>query len=181
VRRLEPALTLLVVLAALVSRRRPARRFPPGVDADDLRAGYERSDASTGWIVFGGIALVVALGVVVFAATSFEAYVTGIPPTIEAPPDLVNRLNPAPTPPPPRLETAEGQELSAYRAAAERRLNSYAWIDRQAGVVSIPIDRAMDLVAQRGLPARQTFTAQDDGNHLPSSASSGRVAEPTLP
>jgi hypothetical protein len=123
----------------------------------------------------------VALGLVLLGATAFEVYVTGLPVTVDRPPDLVNRLSPAPTPPPPRLELAEGQELSAYRAAAEQRLNSYGWVDRQAGAVHIPIDRAMDLLAERGLPSRQSSTAQDDGNHLPSRASSGRVAEETVP
>ena len=36
----------------------------------------------------------------------------------------------------------------------EQTLNSYGWVDQQAGVVRIPIDRAMDLLAQRGLPTR---------------------------
>ncbi len=31
-------------------------------------------------------------------------------------------------------------------------LRGYGWVDRNKGVVSLPIDRAMDLVAQRGLP-----------------------------
>ena len=31
-------------------------------------------------------------------------------------------------------------------------LGSYYWVDQQNGVVRIPIDRAMDLLAQRGLP-----------------------------
>ena len=34
----------------------------------------------------------------------------------------------------------------------ERGLGSYDWVDQKNGVVRIPIDRAMDLVAQRGLP-----------------------------
>ncbi len=35
------------------------------------------------------------------------------------------------------------------KAAAQRRLlSSYGWVDRKAGVVRIPVDRAMDLVAQ---------------------------------
>ena len=33
-------------------------------------------------------------------------------------------------------------------------MHSYGWVDQQAGVVRIPIDRAMELLAQRGLPTR---------------------------
>jgi hypothetical protein len=35
-----------------------------------------------------------------------------------------------------------------------QRLNSYGWVDQQAGIARIPIDRAMALLAQRGLPTR---------------------------
>src|SRR5579875_1217650 len=34
-------------------------------------------------------------------------------------------------------------------------LNSYGWVDRKAGIVRIPIDQAMDLLLQKGLPVRQ--------------------------
>lgn len=56
--------------------------------------------------------------------------------------------------PQPRLETDETTEINAFRLQEEQTLNSYGWVDQQAGVVRIPIDRAMDLVAQRGLPTR---------------------------
>jgi len=38
--------------------------------------------------------------------------------------------------------------------AEEQKLASYDWVDQKAGTLRIPIDRAMDLVAQRGLPVR---------------------------
>ena len=38
-------------------------------------------------------------------------------------------------------------------------LGSYGWLDRKAGTVRIPIDRAMDLIAHRGLPATATAPA----------------------
>ena len=56
--------------------------------------------------------------------------------------------------PQPRLETNETMEINAFRLQEEQTLNSYGWVDEQAGVVRIPIHRAMELVAQRGLPAR---------------------------
>lgn len=36
--------------------------------------------------------------------------------------------------------------LNDLRARQEKQLNSYAWIDRKAGIVQLPIDRAMELV-----------------------------------
>jgi hypothetical protein len=56
--------------------------------------------------------------------------------------------------PQPRLETNETTEINAFRLQEEQTLNSYGWVDQQAGVVRIPIDRAMELTAQRGLPTR---------------------------
>src|SRR5579862_5254070 len=56
--------------------------------------------------------------------------------------------------PQPRLEKDETTEINAFRLQEEQTLNSYGWVDEQAGVVRIPIDRAMALLAQRGLPTR---------------------------
>jgi hypothetical protein len=54
--------------------------------------------------------------------------------------------------PEPRLETNERVEIKDFRLKEEQTLNSYAWVDQKAGVVRIPIERAMQLLAQRGLP-----------------------------
>ena len=56
--------------------------------------------------------------------------------------------------PEPRLQTAPREDLQTLRAREEAELNSYAWIDRTAGIVRLPISRAMDLLVQRGLPVR---------------------------
>jgi len=58
-------------------------------------------------------------------------------------------------PPQPRLEERPALELKAFRDAEDHELNSYGWVDQKNGVVHIPIDRAIDLLAQRGLPSRQ--------------------------
>ena len=60
--------------------------------------------------------------------------------------------NLARTPPEPRLEPfalAPGQRL---RAEEDAILTSYAWVDQKAGVARIPIDRALEILVQRGLP-----------------------------
>lgn len=54
--------------------------------------------------------------------------------------------------PQPRLERNERLEINDFRLQEEQTLYSYGWVDQQAGLVRIPIDRAMELVAQRGLP-----------------------------
>src|ERR1700733_6282382 len=47
--------------------------------------------------------------------------------------------------PQPRLETDERREINDFREHEEETLNSYGWVDQQAGVMRIPIDRAMQL------------------------------------
>ena len=61
--------------------------------------------------------------------------------------------------PEPRLEDNERTELAPFRYQEEQILNSYGWVDQNAGVARIPIQRAMDLIVQRGLP-----TAPQAGN-----------------
>jgi len=57
-------------------------------------------------------------------------------------------------PPEPRLEQNPGLLLGELRRREEEQLASYDWIDREHGVVRIPVERALKLVAERGLPAR---------------------------
>ena len=56
--------------------------------------------------------------------------------------------------PNPKLETDERGQLNSIRLKEEQTLSTYDYIDKNAGTVRIPIDRAMDLIAQRGLPVR---------------------------
>jgi hypothetical protein len=58
-------------------------------------------------------------------------------------------------PPEPRLQTNPRQDLSDLRAREDQTLRSYGWVDKNAGIVRIPIDQAIKLTLERGLPARQ--------------------------
>ena len=53
-------------------------------------------------------------------------------------------------PPAPRLQTAPRDDLEAMRAGEDATLHSYGWVDRGAGRVRIPIERAMELVGKGG-------------------------------
>jgi hypothetical protein len=56
--------------------------------------------------------------------------------------------------PAPALQLNPHDDLVAFRARADAELNSYGWVDRSNGIVRIPIERAMDLIVERGLPFR---------------------------
>ena len=76
--------------------------------------------------------------------------------------EAAERHDPAPSPlaeanerrlpPAPRLQDAPERDMEALRAEEEARLSSYGWVDGAAGVGRIPIDRAIDLILERGLP-----------------------------
>lgn len=52
----------------------------------------------------------------------------------------------------PLLETDERTQFNDFLMKQEQELNSYGWADEKSGVARIPIERAMELTAQRGLP-----------------------------
>ena len=123
----------------------------------------------------GSGSLTIAVTLLVIGVTIFEIRVLGhagpLVPVIDDPP----RVTP---PPQPRLETKNGEVLAAQRAAENDILNNYTWADEAAGTVRIPIDRAIDLTLERGLPVRpKTDATGVPGLTLPQGSSSGRTLE----
>jgi hypothetical protein len=55
-------------------------------------------------------------------------------------------------PPGPMLQTDPAADLRAFNAEEQARLNSYGWIDRDKGIVHIPIREAMEEAAAKGIP-----------------------------
>lgn len=56
-------------------------------------------------------------------------------------------------PPAPRLEIHTVGRFHTFRDAEVERLSTYGWMDRATGAVHLPIDRAMDLIVERGVGA----------------------------
>jgi hypothetical protein len=63
-------------------------------------------------------------------------------------------------PPNPRLQSKPITDLKEIREEEDKVLNGYGWVDQKNGVAHIPVDRAIDLLAQRGLAARPASAAQ---------------------
>lgn len=63
----------------------------------------------------------------------------------------------------PLLQPQPQLDLKALHASEKKRLHEYAWIDQRAGIVQIPIDRAIDLVAEKGLPHGKEAHVPDQG------------------
>jgi hypothetical protein len=54
--------------------------------------------------------------------------------------------------PVPNLQPDPVADYNEMHILEDQRLDTYQWIDKKAGIARIPIDRAMDLLLQRGLP-----------------------------
>jgi hypothetical protein len=79
-------------------------------------------------------------------------------------------------PPVPNLQTQPFQDVYLLRKGEAAKLESYGWVDKEGGIARIPIDRAMELTIQRGLPARS-----EGGNGLnvvTQDSSAGRTIGP---
>src|SRR3977135_1598470 len=115
--------------------------------------GHEQSEMGIRIVLMLAVELFFgALLIILFSAWLYgflERYQKGaVPPTMFTSP----ASPPQEAPPAPQLQISPRMDLEQFRAAEEARLNSYGWVDRQNAVVRIPIDRAMDLISQQGLP-----------------------------
>jgi hypothetical protein len=84
----------------------------------------------------------------------------------------------------PRLQQFPAVEFYQFRQQEEQQLRTYGWIDREAGTVRLPIDEAMRLTIERGLPSRAADAPAPDTpapdaavNMMPADSSSGRTLE----
>ena len=120
-------------------------------------ARHETTDASVVGVISVAVGLVVALGVALVGVSLVFVGFTARPLTLRPPAaGIQNAGGYAPTPK-PELSPDPMAALAAVRAEEAERLHGYAWVDRGAGVVRIPIERAMDLVAGRGVaPAEKS-------------------------
>jgi hypothetical protein len=64
-------------------------------------------------------------------------------------------------PPEPRLQSAPFDDLKRMRAEEDEALTTYGWVDKQAGIVRIPIERALDIAAQSTGAAGHTTAPSD--------------------
>lgn len=127
------------------SEHDPAGR-PPVVEPPEEPIGHETRDVNAWTVGKFAIGLVLLCILSVAVLLGFFEYLQRSAGPIGG--------GPRPTPPQPRLETTPILDLQAMRDAEDKILNSYGWVDKSKGTVRIPIAQAIDLLAQRGLPAR---------------------------
>lgn len=109
--------------------------------------GHERRDIDPGRVIRAGVAI---LAFLLFSMLLSWGLTRGLVAWREAaspaPSPVAERLGPR-EPPAPRLQRDPRADLEALRARDARILGTYGWVDREAGIARIPIERAMDLLA----------------------------------
>src|SRR4029077_18041949 len=132
--------------------------------------GYERRDIGVSGVLYFLLGLAIAgllsyflvKGLYSYLDKRSEAEQAPINPLVtNAPADTrsIPRDYPQGTFPNPKVEEDERGQLNSIRLKEEQVLSTYDYIDKSAGTIRIPIDRAMDLIAQRGLLVRAQSAA----------------------
>jgi hypothetical protein len=80
-------------------------------------------------------------------------------------------------PPTPRLQTQPFKDLYLLREHETEQLTGYGWVDKGAGVVRLPIDRAMERLLEQGLPVREQGKT-DRVDEVVEDSSAGRTMAP---
>jgi hypothetical protein len=122
---------------------------------DTTNVVHEESDVNVGAIIRFGIGLLVVAAVVHFFLwwllgtyeRQHERAQTQVYPLAAGQQDRL--------PPFPRFQQDPQQELQDLRAKQKALLDGYGWVNKEAGVARIPIEDAMKMVLERGLPTRE--------------------------
>ncbi len=127
--------------------RQPDNRPP----ADSVQRQHELRDLSTRSLMMGLVALATLIGVAMWLMiVLFDVLETRSVVNDEQSPLVETGV----LPPQPRLETTRGSVRSQLDALEAVQLTTYRWVDRQEGIARVPVERAMELLAARGLPYR---------------------------
>lgn len=113
-------------------------------------AGHELSDLNPRAIAIFGLALAVVVAACLIVAAWMFGFFAARRAEEDVLPSPLARVEP---PAGPVLQVKAPSNLARLRAEENAILSTYGWADRAAGAVRIPVDQAMQLLAERGLPA----------------------------
>jgi len=145
---------------ALVEAARGEREIPP----ESRARGHELRDVSPRWAMSIVLVLLVLVGIAIVVAVALKGAMLGRLAEESPPANPLAATYGAKAPPPPRLQVDPLHDLAELHASEDALLESYGWVDRSVGVVRIPIERALELTAERGLPARASAPAATGGS-----------------
>jgi hypothetical protein len=131
-------------------------------------AGHEQSEVSVRLIVVSLAFLAVFTFIICVLVVGIFRYFHSYYGTDEA-----VKLSQPVVPPEPRIEVAPYEQLQQLKAKEDHILSTYAWVDKNAGTVRLPIDRAIDLLAAKGLPSHNYLDDILAGKKPPAAAKQG--------
>lgn len=146
-----------------------------------LHDGFEHEDLRpkgpfyfmAGLVVLGLVIYLVAFGIYRFLDNYQAVHQPAVSPMVT--PEADTRImthEETQTFPQPRLEENERTQLRSFIEDQDQKLATYDWVDKDKGIVRIPIDRAIDLIAKRGLPVHS-----EGASSAPSSGAKGSGAK----
>jgi hypothetical protein len=125
--------------------------------------GHEETDADIAPLVKFAVFLTVLTLVTAALTAGFYKYLDSREQVEKASRYPLTQGIERPLPPAPRLQTYPFDDLKGFRHEEARLLEHYSWIDKNAGTVRIPVSRAIELLAEKGLPHRAAPLAPADG------------------
>ena len=152
---------------------------------------YEHEDWVAANVLYFLLALAVATVVALFVLKGVYAFLDrherasqpAVSPLVQNVPEDTRHVAPGYPQavfPSPRLEEDERGQLNGIRMQEENTLYSYGWVDEKAGTVRIPIDRAIDLLVQRGLPVHSPGSASQTAG-APDKKQASKTASGEMP
>jgi hypothetical protein len=116
--------------------------------------GHETTDANLTSVETVLFVLAVSLAVVFAIVWLVYGQLKAREAGLDTPPPAIAKRTGDRLPPLPRLQTTPYGDLQQFRQAEDRILNGYAWVDQAGGVVQVPVRRAIELMAEKGMPPR---------------------------
>jgi len=134
----------------------PLHEVPP---AKSL--GYEPRDfLGRRALVYFGLSHVIGLAVVLFLTYLLYIFFAARMPVLEKSPLAgdVRSESVAPV-----LQPEPGIDMAKFKVSEQGRADHHGWVDKEKGIAHIPIERAIEITAQKGLPARDEATGEESG------------------
>lgn len=120
----------------------------------NTESAFEETDVSAGPAIWTGIGILSVMfasaAILIVAYFYYARYRAEVMPP--APPVAQGYR---PEPPEPRLQSSPPADFQEYLTTQKAALNRYTWVDREKGIVTLPIARAIELIARRGIPPQR--------------------------
>lgn len=138
--------------------------------------GYETRDVPGPLVFWSLTGLAVVTVISAIFVFGFFVYLRALP----------DKVTPTPSPfasermlpPTPRLQANPPLDLKEYNDKMDTARNTYGWVDKSKGIAHIPVDTALEIVAERGLPhGKKNHVSQP----LPAAAPAGGQPEVQQP